>query len=207
MHRNYHSGHGRGWKLRSEIAWHASKGLDSAGDRLRDAHSTIFWLTKESDAYVDEAALRNGSVRALKPANIENMRRRIIAADALSDAERVEALVELDRRATLGTDLRLILRDSVKGTSAAHHATDLARRGFKFLGYDPRGARIGSVWDVAPEGDADHPAAFPVALVERCIRLTCTPDGTTLDPFAGSGTVAVARSPARSPRNRHRHRA
>jgi len=34
-----------------------------------------------------------------------------------------------------------------------------------------------------------HYAAFPDELVERCLRVGCTPGGEVLDPFAGSGTV------------------
>src|SRR5262249_55751403 len=122
---------------------------------------------------------------------IEKMRRRILAADVLSDAERAEAHSELESRAAIGIDVRLILRGKATGTSAAHHHKDLEHRGFKFLSYHEGGARLGSVWNIAPEGDADHPAAFPDALVERCLLLTCPQDGTVLDPFMGSGTAAV----------------
>lgn len=34
-----------------------------------------------------------------------------------------------------------------------------------------------------------HSAAFPEALVERCIDCGCPPGGTVLDPYAGSGTT------------------
>ena len=37
-----------------------------------------------------------------------------------------------------------------------------------------------------------HPAVFPVALPDFFIRLLCPPDGIVCDPFAGSGTTAVA---------------
>jgi DNA modification methylase len=38
----------------------------------------------------------------------------------------------------------------------------------------------------------DHPAKFPVQLAERVIRLLSDEGDTVLDPFAGSGTTAVA---------------
>ena len=38
----------------------------------------------------------------------------------------------------------------------------------------------------------DHPAGFPVALPERCLRLRGGADLTVLDPFAGAGTTLVA---------------
>lgn len=37
-----------------------------------------------------------------------------------------------------------------------------------------------------------HPAKFPVALAEWCAKLICPPGGTVLDPFAGSGSTAIA---------------
>lgn len=49
---------------------------------------------------------------------------------------------------------------------------------------------------VAPVGGnekgIDHPAQFPLALVEPLIKTYCPPGGTVLDPFAGSGTTLVA---------------
>lgn len=38
----------------------------------------------------------------------------------------------------------------------------------------------------------DHPAGFPVALAERCLRLHSAEPGLALDPFAGTGTTLVA---------------
>ena len=38
----------------------------------------------------------------------------------------------------------------------------------------------------------EHPCQFPVALAQRLVRALCPPDGCVVDPFMGSGTVAVA---------------
>ena len=50
-----------------------------------------------------------------------------------------------------------------------------------------------SVWTVAtyPVKDA-HFATYPPDLIEPCILAGCPPDGTVLDPFAGSGTTGLA---------------
>ena len=37
-----------------------------------------------------------------------------------------------------------------------------------------------------------HPAPFPWQLAEWCAKLICPPGGTVLDPFAGSGSTAIA---------------
>lgn len=49
-----------------------------------------------------------------------------------------------------------------------------------------------TVWNVAtkPHKEA-HFAVFPEALIEPCILAGCPEDGIVLDPFMGSGTVAV----------------
>lgn len=49
-------------------------------------------------------------------------------------------------------------------------------------------------WVISPESAqrVGHPAPFPVKLAEGLIRLYGWPGCTILDPFAGSGTVAVA---------------
>jgi DNA modification methylase len=49
-----------------------------------------------------------------------------------------------------------------------------------------------SVWTVATEPYPDaHFATFPQALIEPMILAGCPEGGVVLDPFAGSGTVAV----------------
>ena len=56
---------------------------------------------------------------------------------------------------------------------------------------------IGAVWDI-PNVKAnhvektEHPCQFPTALVRRLIRALCPKGGLVLDPFAGSGTTAIA---------------
>ena len=46
------------------------------------------------------------------------------------------------------------------------------------------------VWEFTQEMKNDHPAPYPVSLIDRIISSTC---GTTvLDPFMGSGTTAIA---------------
>ncbi len=44
----------------------------------------------------------------------------------------------------------------------------------------------------ARDGASEHPAVFPVGLPGWFIRACCPPGGIVLDPFAGSGTTAVA---------------
>ena len=52
------------------------------------------------------------------------------------------------------------------------------------------------VWNISPAKDNPHPAPFPYALVDNCIRLSVNKDTASsaivLDPFSGSGTTALA---------------
>jgi site-specific DNA-methyltransferase (adenine-specific) len=55
--------------------------------------------------------------------------------------------------------------------------------------------RCADVVEVAPRANAgaeDHPAPYPPALAEWCVRLIGPPGGVVLDPFAGSGSTLVA---------------
>lgn len=54
----------------------------------------------------------------------------------------------------------------------------------------PKANAVGDVWEFMQEMNNIHPAPFPIAFAERCISATTAK--TVLDPFMGSGTVAVA---------------
>ena len=48
------------------------------------------------------------------------------------------------------------------------------------------------VWNISPSQDKEHPATFPLKLVDNCIRLSTIEEEVILDPFMGSGTTGVA---------------
>lgn len=49
-----------------------------------------------------------------------------------------------------------------------------------------------TVWHIANTSDANHPAVFPIEIPRRLIKLFSFHGETVLDPFAGTGTTAVA---------------
>jgi len=63
----------------------------------------------------------------------------------------------------------------------------LAKPKFKLA---PKTNRYGDVWEITQEKGSWHPAPFPVELASRCVESTT--GSIVLDPFIGSGTVAVA---------------
>jgi len=54
----------------------------------------------------------------------------------------------------------------------------------------PKANAVGDVWEFTQETNNEHPAPFPVALIQRIIGSTTAE--VVLDPFMGSGTTAVA---------------
>jgi len=63
----------------------------------------------------------------------------------------------------------------------------IAKPSFKLA---PKANAYGDVWEIPQELNTQHPAPFPFRLAERCILATTAQK--ILDPFMGSGTVALA---------------
>lgn len=51
-----------------------------------------------------------------------------------------------------------------------------------------------TVWHIANTTDVKHPAVFPIEIPRRLIKLFSFHGETVLDPFAGTGTTAIAAS-------------
>lgn len=65
------------------------------------------------------------------------------------------------------------------------------------LSGNPLGKNPGDVWEIPNVKSKHiektaHPCQFPVALAGRLIKAFCPPGGLVLDPYAGSGSTAVA---------------
>jgi DNA modification methylase len=70
-------------------------------------------------------------------------------------------------------------------TKAADYPNDFFKK---------QGKQLRDVWDipVAPHESCGHPSQKPVAIYDRLLDVAGLPGGLLLDPFAGSGTAAVA---------------
>lgn len=62
----------------------------------------------------------------------------------------------------------------------------IAKKDFKLA---PKANSYGDVWEFTQEMKNDHPAPFPVSLIDRIISSTTA--NIILDPFMGSGTTAI----------------
>lgn len=63
----------------------------------------------------------------------------------------------------------------------------IAKPEFKLV---PKANSYGDIWEFTQEMKNEHPAAYPVALIDRIISSTYAK--IVLDPFMGSGTTAIA---------------
>lgn len=63
----------------------------------------------------------------------------------------------------------------------------IAKSNFKLA---PKANACGDVWDFTQEMNNEHPAAFPVDLIDRIVSSTTAK--IILDPFMGSGTTAIS---------------
>src|SRR3990167_10933314 len=54
----------------------------------------------------------------------------------------------------------------------------------------PKANAFGDIWEFTQEMNNDHPAAFPVSLIDRIVSSTNAK--VILDPFIGSGTTAIS---------------
>jgi DNA modification methylase len=81
-------------------------------------------------------------------------------------------------------------RPSTKNASMGGQGIHVEKMGTRFV--NPEGRNKRSVWTISTRPfKGAHFAVMPEALVEPCILATSKPDDTVLDPFTGSGTVAV----------------
>jgi DNA modification methylase len=154
-----------GWWLRQDIIWHKPNPMpESVTDRCTKAHEYLFMLTKSAKYYFNNQAIQE-------------------------DAKTPPGATWAERKAAGATAGNVIVGDAKRnGTQRVVHGkgvtSNLTRQDGK------RNRR--SVWTIPTKPfRGAHFAVMPEALVEPCILASSRQDDTILDPFTGSGTVAV----------------
>lgn len=80
-----------------------------------------------------------------------------------------------------------------KGTDVSRMRGMVGDQSEKADMYLQQGVNAGDVWTLPTnKRKVEHAAPYPVHLVVRPLVATCPPNGTVLDPFAGSGTTGIA---------------
>lgn len=153
-----------GWWLRQDIIWSKPNPMpESVTDRCTKAHKYLFLLSKRERYYYDQDAIREVGAGW--------------NGSKFDDGKNAEIHPNVGRK-------RRTVRPGID--------THGGGQGKGYIEY-PEGTRNRrSVWHIpsAPFPEA-HFATFPPALVEPCILAGCPEGGTVLDPFVGSGTVAM----------------
>jgi DNA modification methylase len=143
-----------GWFLRSEVIWHKPACMpESVTDRPTRAHEQVFLFSKQARYYFD--------------------------ADAVREANQSRP----QRYFGTGRAKNYAAENAASGNGLHDHA-----RYDGIVQGNPAGRNIRSVWTVSPEpftarkfpgydGDADHYAAFPCALVEPMVKASTSERG------------------------------
>lgn len=203
-----------GFTLRNQVIWNKMKGApDNAKDKMRTLWEPVFFFTKQPKGYFyDIDAVRqnprkaksveHGAVVSATGVSGVKYKRKIELSTELNEEEKANALTALDDvlhqvEICEIPDFRMVIRGATRtthgnSTRLSGRAKELSEKGFYFLKYSKKGAKISDVWDIIPEdsqGRQYHYAPYPEDLVKNPIALTCPQDGVVLDPFVGTGTT------------------
>ena len=186
---------------------------DNSKDRLRNLWEPVYHFTKATKGYyynIDAIriaprkakSVENGKVISATGVSGVRYRRKIELSTELTEQEKTnatEALEAILKEVQNGVipDFRMVIRGATRtthgdSTKLSGRAKELAEKGFYFLKYNHKGAKLPDVWDIIPEdtqGRKFHYAPYPEDLVKNPLALTCPPNGVVLDPFVGTGTT------------------
>lgn len=92
--------------------------------------------------------------------------------------------------AVIKNDIEFILMQRKPG---GYRQPDLPTRLLSLISAEQHGAWFRQIWDgVTGASTRDHPAPFPLELLQRLVRMFSFVGDTVLDPFLGTGTTTVA---------------
>lgn len=154
-----------GWILRNDVIWHKSNAMpESVTDRLSNRYEHVFLFSKSRRYRFDLDQLRI-PCSTLEPGDPS------YRANGKSDRRRK------DHAAPPGQSPQ----------------TNMVATGTRHVAAAAAGRNPGDVWTISTQPfSGAHFATMPAALAQRCIAASCTPGGTVLDPFSGSGTTGMA---------------
>ena len=151
-----------GWRLRSDVIWHKPNAMPSSvKTRPTVDHEYIFFFSKAKHYFYDADAVREPHVTFTNKSRMKGGRRHFGKRGGTPE------------QGKNGGDTNL---HNARWDQAFH----------------PKGRNKRTVWTIPLSKFREaHFAVFPESLVETCLLASCPERGTVLDPFAGSGTVAV----------------
>lgn len=170
-----------GWYLRSEITWCKTAPMpESVRDRPTSATEKVFLLSKQARYFYDGDAVRTA-----------------LSSSAYNDTIDARKARQRDGLKGNPTIERNGIRkpDKQRGHSRRHDEFNDRWDNMSKPEQQAGGANMRNYWLLGPQpSPLPHFASFPEELASRCIRAGTPPDGTVLDPFAGTATtLKVAR--------------
>jgi DNA modification methylase len=195
-----------GWWVRSEIVWAKPNPMPDSSGRYRPstAHEKVWLLTKSEHSYYDHMAVKmpvsgGANARVSKAIMAHAQQSAALFAEdeiaSLKPRERPPGVGPKAAATPMGEGIRSNA-DSQEKMSKAVYEDRFLRNWEK----DLSPIVPVQVWEIPTAAFPDaHFATFPPALVVPCLLSSCPVGGTVLDPFGGSGTVAlVAQALARN---------
>ena len=160
-----------GWYLRSDIIWHKPNPMpESVRDRPTKSHEYVFLFSKSPKYFYDLEAVK----------------------EPLADSSWGRAARAKSAKVKYDSPARPNSKQVIDGIDQSHAYAGLATG--RSNGYDTETGKRNrrSVWTINTKPfKGAHFAVMPEALVEPCILAGSEEGDTVLDPFMGSGTVAV----------------
>lgn len=160
-----------GWHLRSDIIWSKPNPMPaSVKDRPTISHEYVFLFAKSPKYYYNAKAIQEP-----------------LAEASIGRAKRFAAAKE-----KYGSPERPTSKHRRNGVNQSSAFAGLASGRSKGYDLESQQRNAWSVWNIATKHyKGAHFAVFPPQLAERCILAGSKAGDTVLDPFMGSGTVAM----------------
>ena len=176
-----------GWYLRQDIIWHKLQAMpESVRDRCTKAHEYVFLLSKSKRYYYDQDAIKE---RASTETHARYARGRSDEGAGVNPKAGQNPV----RGWQSGKGAHSVLNHNQDRKEETKFPQPKQNSSFSDAVKDVveyRNKR--SVWPISPEPfPGSHFATFPQKLIRPMILAGAPPDGVVLDPFMGSGTVAV----------------
>ena len=184
-----------GWLLRNKVVWAKANPLPSPSkDRLTNAHEFVYFLVKRPTYYFDLDAIREPLSSVRKPSN--GSRTPQAALGVLAGGR--DGLVAMQRKGLSGhplgknpSDVWRIGSSSYRGAHFATFPPELVRRPLLATCPPQVCTACGQPWRRSSRPvvfDEGQPQARPFV---PCSCQALTRPGLVLDPFFGTGTVAL----------------
>ena len=155
----------RGWILRNKIIWHKPSCMPSSvTDRFTVDFEEIFFFVKNKKYWFEQ------QTEEMSEATIK----RVFANDNLEKRKDFGKVPQIAMSSEKAKEWNEKIRKEIEN------------------GGNPKGRNKRTVWKIPTQPfSGAHYAVFPEKLVETPIKAGCPKDGIVLDPFMGSGTVAL----------------